>query len=479
MLALPVTNLPSPPSVPEESESSSPPSGDGFAEVVGRNEPKDSQDSPQAKQSDSATSEFQEEQAPSFPVTDPPEEAKSLEAKLSTAAGFTEARNETRAVPESTPKVEGDAHRSIGAGMIDKGDSPGSPSDASIQPLEDANLTVGKPEKDGTQSHGDSLSKPEAAPKPTEQRTPPVLPESVVNRSHRDAPKADASLGSKELPPKENVQIRDLVTEKPGDPAIEMKPLEPEGQGRNEPQSTSRQAASFPSAYPFMSEEQKPKTQAPVTSATETFAGDERAERLPLSRPNTELTTTYHSTDLASQAKMAAPQIVSDLNIAGEAPLPSTQSQADAALGSDSRPMDAAPKPTQNVPVQELPRPAMLQIVEAMRTGTGLIDVTLSPEELGRVTLSVGTHEGHLSVLVMADRAETTEAIRRSLDLLLAEAHAAGFEDVSLDFAAPDGGGNSRQQDEAEEAEALPTLAVDVVDVGPHKHTASSIDLRL
>ena len=69
-----------------------------------------------------------------------------------------------------------------------------------------------------------------------------------------------------------------------------------------------------------------------------------------------------------------------------------------------------------------------------MRGGATSIDVKLSPEELGRVTLSLGTHDGILNVIVQAERPDTAELIRRSLDLLLAEAKNAGFEDVAFSF---------------------------------------------
>ena len=117
----------------------------------------------------------------------------------------------------------------------------------------------------------------------------------------------------------------------------------------------------------------------------------------------------------------------------------------------EARVSDAVPRPgpaQAATPMPELPRPALIQIVEAMRAGATTVDVTLSPEELGRVTLSLGTQDGVLNVIVQAERPETADLIRRSLDMLLAEAQDAGFEDVAFGF-----GGSGQEAGQGEDQE--------------------------
>ena len=96
----------------------------------------------------------------------------------------------------------------------------------------------------------------------------------------------------------------------------------------------------------------------------------------------------------------------------------------------------------------ELPRAVAAQIIEAMRAGTGIVDVTLWPEELGRLTLSLAAQDGAMSVTVAADRPETLELIRRHMEVLLEEARSAGFSDVAFGFA---GEGNPGADQEAGE----------------------------
>ncbi len=82
----------------------------------------------------------------------------------------------------------------------------------------------------------------------------------------------------------------------------------------------------------------------------------------------------------------------------------------------------------------ELARPVVAQIVEQLRFANGTIDVSLSPEELGRLTLSLTAQDGALAVTVAAERPETLDLIRRHLDILQQEARDAGFSGISFDF---------------------------------------------
>lgn len=63
-----------------------------------------------------------------------------------------------------------------------------------------------------------------------------------------------------------------------------------------------------------------------------------------------------------------------------------------------------------------------------------VIDVTLSPEELGRVRLSLSGDDGALAVLVRADRDDTLALMRRHIDALGQDLRAAGYGSVSFSF---------------------------------------------
>lgn len=69
-----------------------------------------------------------------------------------------------------------------------------------------------------------------------------------------------------------------------------------------------------------------------------------------------------------------------------------------------------------------------------LRAGNDRIDVALFPEELGQVRLSISGQEGQILVTISAERADTSELIRRHLDLLAREFGAAGYADVAFAF---------------------------------------------
>ena len=117
----------------------------------------------------------------------------------------------------------------------------------------------------------------------------------------------------------------------------------------------------------------------------------------------------------------------------------------------------------------ELPRTAAAQILSALHDAPGTIDITLDPEELGRVTLSLDTDGNTITVHVTADRQDTADLIRRHVDILRAEARAAGFDDVAFDMSGGGASPDREAQDGAAErrpaqppafgagADALPT----------------------
>ncbi len=72
------------------------------------------------------------------------------------------------------------------------------------------------------------------------------------------------------------------------------------------------------------------------------------------------------------------------------------------------------------------------------------VEVTLSPEELGRVRMSLSTQDGTLAMVVQADRPETLELLRRNIDSLAQDFRDLGFGQLTFTFA---GGGQGGQPD--------------------------------
>lgn len=80
-------------------------------------------------------------------------------------------------------------------------------------------------------------------------------------------------------------------------------------------------------------------------------------------------------------------------------------------------------------------RPVLTQLVQAAKSAIdGMVEVKLSPEELGRVRLAMTTTEGGMTVLVTAERAETLDLIRRNIDLFEADLAEQGFTNLNFSF---------------------------------------------
>lgn len=62
------------------------------------------------------------------------------------------------------------------------------------------------------------------------------------------------------------------------------------------------------------------------------------------------------------------------------------------------------------------------------------VEVSLSPEELGRVRLTLQTVDGGLSVVVQAERAETLDLMRRNIDSLARDFREMGYSNISFEF---------------------------------------------
>ncbi|WP_347311643.1 flagellar hook-length control protein FliK [Defluviimonas sp. SAOS-178_SWC] len=62
------------------------------------------------------------------------------------------------------------------------------------------------------------------------------------------------------------------------------------------------------------------------------------------------------------------------------------------------------------------------------------VEITLSPEELGRVRLTLATHDGALTMMIQADRQDTLDLLRRNIGSLAQDFRDLGYQDLSFSF---------------------------------------------
>lgn len=81
-------------------------------------------------------------------------------------------------------------------------------------------------------------------------------------------------------------------------------------------------------------------------------------------------------------------------------------------------------------------RPVLNSIVEAtVKAQNGTIELRLSPEELGRVRISMSHHEQGMSVVLNVEREDTLHLLRRHASELAAALREAGLGEATIEFA--------------------------------------------
>lgn len=152
-----------------------------------------------------------------------------------------------------------------------------------------------------------------------------------------------------------------------------------------------------------------------------------------------------------------------------------------AELNLPDRPMLDATKPTGAVHSHSNVVP---QIAEAIRTANGTtIEVSLSPEELGKLRIAMSPSDNGMVVQITAERPDTIDLIRRNIELLAQDLRNGGFTDLQFSF-----GDEAAQRDAR--PDSLPAVdPVDDIGVPPSEAIASraaqvngrtdNLDLRL
>ncbi len=100
----------------------------------------------------------------------------------------------------------------------------------------------------------------------------------------------------------------------------------------------------------------------------------------------------------------------------------------------------------------DLPRHLAQQVADVARMMPDRpVELTLSPDELGRLRLTFNMDGGAMSVAVNVERPETLDLMRRHIETLAQELRDLGYGDVSFDFSQNTGDQNARDGDLSEE----------------------------
>lgn len=138
--------------------------------------------------------------------------------------------------------------------------------------------------------------------------------------------------------------------------------------------------------------------------------------------------------------------------------------------------------PTLSAPQPQPPTPPVpaaldrLDFVETVRGGAdGSLELSLRPEDLGRVRLTFSGPDHALAVTISTERPETLDLMRRHLDALAADLRDSGYG--RLDFSFADDGQNQSAPDDdrppVDIAEPAPT------DTPRRMAGAAALDIRL
>lgn len=144
--------------------------------------------------------------------------------------------------------------------------------------------------------------------------------------------------------------------------------------------------------------------------------------------------------------------------------------------------VQAAPVPTlQGAGTPFVPPPLAAALFELlMRQTDGPVELTLSPEELGRLRLSLSPDGDGLHVTVQVERGDTLDLLRRNSDLLLQEIRAQGFSGATFSFSGWAGDRPEQRAQPGRDA-TRPVLSPDPATSAPPpvSSLAAGLDLRL
>lgn len=145
--------------------------------------------------------------------------------------------------------------------------------------------------------------------------------------------------------------------------------------------------------------------------------------------------------------------------------------------------METARTPiTQTAHRHDLHMQVARQLAEAFQNASQRpVDITLSPEELGRVRLALSSTEAGMVMHVTAERPETLELMRRHIAELGQEFQDIGYADISFSFAGEDAQqSDTSASDPAPIAESPPEAPTeDAIEIALSTAPPNGVDIRL
>lgn len=183
--------------------------------------------------------------------------------------------------------------------------------------------------------------------------------------------------------------------------------------------------------------------------------------------------------------KGAAAQPSPTTDVAETAPAPPPQPHVRPTDGSGpAAPPDRVYQPAHHA--AELVRQSLPHAAEAARQiGHGTVEIALSPEELGRVRLTIHSDDGATAtVRLSADRHETLDLMRRHVDLLAQDLRDLGYRELSFSFQDQPQRGlvdfNRRGEESGVPLDQFPSSEAGAgLAPGSMRHADGSLDLRL
>ena len=214
---------------------------------------------------------------------------------------------------------------------------------------------------------------------------------------------------------------------------------------------------------------------------------------LPAQNPGRDVSAAQKATFTLARSQtveaVAAEKATSPLGaVVDEAGLPLPTERSAPAGPSQAGPAATPQSPTPQTP-PETARQVAGQIALAIsRSAGGGTEITLNPEELGRVRLNIAMSDGALTLMVSAERPETTDLMRRNIDALAQEFRALGFADLSFAFGGDQSAGRQGQTAQDRAVTGKPVRTVTAAEVAPATGPAATarldgsggqLDLRL
>lgn len=228
------------------------------------------------------------------------------------------------------------------------------------------------------------------------------------------------------------------------------------------------------------------------------------AEAMQTQRPDPDLARDGGAASSRTEGSANSSPVRPDAISAGNTPSPSPRVRDTAAVPETDTTLEATNDRTDFLPVGDAspgratergqppgashPMPAGLSrhLAETVtRFPNQSVELTLSPEELGRVRMTLSTQDGALTLDIQADRLETLDLLRRHIDLLARDFRELGFTEMSFSFGRRDAMPGRRQPRDAPSLPAIetdaaapppaPAIPARTIPVGAE----SALDLRL